>query len=81
MLITVRYYAILRDMTGVTVEEMTVPHDCHGDELINHIVERHPGVAEFAPFLRLANDREYISAATTLTEKETISVIPPVSGG
>ncbi len=81
MFIIVRYYAMLRDVTDQNVEEMEVPQNCNGSGLIEAIIDRYPEVAEFAPYLRLATDTEYISRDAILTEGSEISIIPPVSGG
>jgi molybdopterin converting factor subunit 1 len=81
MTITVRYYAVLRDLTGQNVETIEVPQDCDAGVLLERIVKRHPEVARFASFLRLATETEYISTDTVLTGSGEISVIPPVSGG
>ena len=81
MVISVRYYAMLRDITSKSVENFDVRQDCNGTALIERIIDRYPSVAEYAPFLRLATDEEYISLDTILTDKSEISLIPPVSGG
>jgi len=81
MLVTVRYYAMLRDITGRSTEEIDVPQNSDGAALIKSVIDRYPRIAEYARFLRLATDMEYISETTTLTDGDEISLIPPVSGG
>ena len=81
MTVTVRYYAVLRDLTGRNVEDFEIPLNSSGQVLIERVVDRYPAVADYAPFLRLATTKEYISKSTLLADDGEISLIPPVSGG
>lgn len=81
MLVTVRYYAMLKEITGISKESFDLPDGCDGSHLLSCITDRHIGVSEYVPFLRLATDEEYIMSSTILKEGVVISVIPPVSGG
>jgi len=71
----------MKDLTAKTVETFELPEGSTGAAVLDLIVKRHPSIAEFVPFLRLATEEAYISASTTLIHGSEISIIPPVSGG
>ena len=81
MAITVFYYAVIREVTGVSEESIELADGSNGLTLLAKIVERHPGIAPFVPVLRLATEWSYIKSTDEIESDSTIFLIPPVSGG
>lgn len=81
MKITVRYFAIIRERTGMNHEAIELPTGATVDALFEAIVELHPTVSELKPILRFAVNQQFASAETALTEGDEVVFIPPVSGG
>ncbi len=81
MAITVFYYAVIREVTGVSEESIELADGSNGLTLLAKIVERHPGIAPFVPTLRLATETSYIKSTDEIESDSTIFLIPPVSGG
>ena len=81
MTITVIYHAMLKELSGMTSEEYVLPEEADGHHLIAAVGDRHAEMGDFLSFIRLANDTAYISERSKLIDGETISLIPPVSGG
>jgi len=81
MTLTVEYYAILKDATGLSTEVFEAPEGCTGTDLLELVRERHPNCAELMASVRIANAESYISNETVLESDSTLLLIPPVSGG
>ncbi|GMQ80973.1 MAG: molybdopterin converting factor subunit 1 [Rhodothermia bacterium] len=81
MTLTVEYYAILKDVTGLSSESFEVPDGCTGSTLLVAVSERYPKHAGLVASVRIANSESYISNESTLEPDSTVLLIPPVSGG
>jgi molybdopterin synthase catalytic subunit len=81
MKITVRYFAIIRERTGLNQQVVDLPPEGDIDDLFAVIVGLHPSVAELKPILRFAVNQQFVTAGTVLNENDEVVLIPPVSGG
>ena len=81
MTVTVRYYAVLREITGTGVESLQIPDGSDGHTLLRFIAEKHEKLGPYLSSIRLAGETEFIENKSVLEPDKVISLIPPVSGG
>ena len=82
MTVTVRLFAILRERAGSDSIEIELPEPATVDDAfeclaavpaLTELIERMP--------LRMAVNREYATATTSIAPGDELAVIPPISGG
>ena len=77
----IKLFSITRDIVGANeialefAEQMTVA------ELLEHLCRNYPKLLEWKRYLRVAVNREYVSAQHILSANDEVAIIPPVSGG
>ncbi len=81
----VRYFAWLRQRTGVAEEEIELPEGVRtvGD-LARHLAERHPRFGEVLAAggaVRFAVNHEYADPDTPVRPGDEVAFFPPVTGG
>jgi sulfur-carrier protein len=81
----VRYFAWVRERTGVAEEELDLPADVGSvADLIAHLSQRDEGyAAAFAEpaVIRAALDREHVDHTTALAGAREVAFFPPMTGG
>lgn len=81
----VSYFSWLRGKTGVAAEALELPGACRTvDDLIGHLCERHPALAEIAGAqgsLRYTVNRRYVEKSHELAPTDEVGFFPPVTGG
>ena len=81
----IRYFAWLRQRTGCTEEEITLPEEIRTlSALKQWLAERHPrfGEALAAPgVVRCAVNQEYVVGDVALAPDDEVAFFPPVTGG
>ena len=82
MVVTVRLFAMLREQAGRGSLEMELADGATVREALDAIGERH-GLDELIARMPVvtAVNREYVGAASRLSEGDELALIPPVSGG
>ena len=81
MTITVEYYAILKEISGLSSELFELPTGCTGISLLAAVGERHQKLARLMSSVRIANSAAYLSNDSKIEPDSTLLLIPPVSGG
>ncbi len=81
MLITVKYFAILRELTGKSEERIELAEGCDVTCLFERLEREHPSLKGLLPRLSIAVDRQYASRTTLLKEGAEVALLPPVAGG
>lgn len=81
MHVTVRYFALVREITGRRTEEREVPEGASVGTLIEQIVADHPPVERLRRASMLMVNQEYVQPDHVLAEGDEVALIPPVSGG
>jgi MoaE-MoaD fusion protein len=81
MKIPVRFFAVAKELTGEDAVVLDLPEGLTSNGLLDLLVDRYPLMEPWKPYLRIAVNREYSAAGTTLREGDEAAVIPPVSGG
>jgi molybdopterin converting factor subunit 1 len=82
MTVTVRLFAILRERAGRDSVEIELPEGATVSDAFERLAAA-PGLRELVERmpLRMAVNREYASAGTTIAAGDELAVIPPISGG
>lgn len=81
MIVTIRYFAIIREIVGRTEESREVPAGTTVAELIAIIEAEAPRLARVGKSAMLMVNQEYVEAGFELHEGDEFVMIPPVSGG
>lgn len=79
--ITVKLFAIARDLAGTDTIAVRVPITAQAGSVLDVIVEKYPQLNEWKHHLRIAVNCEYVSLHQTLHHGDEVALIPPVSGG
>ena len=80
-MISVHYYAILKDLCGCATDEFDVSDSCDGHELLELVGKRHVNARPILSYVRLATNDAYLSDDYIFEKGSTVLLIPPVSGG
>ena len=81
MVITVRYFAAHRDITGRGEEQVELTAGATVAALWELLVDRYPRLAGYHGKLLYAVNEEFSTLATELRDGDEVAFIPPVSGG
>lgn len=79
--VTIRYFAIARELCGHSVEEREISEGTTAGELLEALQEQCPPLARLGRALLLMVNRRYVSPDHVLQSGDEVAVIPPVSGG
>ena len=81
MLVTVRLFARLREITGQAELTRDVPRDSDARALWDDVVREYPGLAPYGASISCAVNEEYAKFTTPLKDGDEVAFMPPVSGG
>ena len=81
MIVTIRYFAIIREIVGRTEESRDVPAGTTVAELIAILEAEAPRLARVGKSAMSMVNQEYVEAGFKLHEGDEFVMIPPVSGG
>jgi len=77
MRIQVRFFAGLRERTGISEREMTVPENTTVAQVWSMLVEKEP----LSDNVLAAKNMEYVGFDSELAEGDEVAFFPPVTGG
>ncbi len=81
MLVTIRYFAIIREIVGRSQESREIPVGSTVSDLITSLEIEAPRLESVRKSAMLMVNQEYVDAAYVLHEGDEFVMIPPVSGG
>jgi molybdopterin converting factor subunit 1 len=81
MKVTVKFFAIARDLTGTEKTILTFPTSLPAFSVLEQLLVKYPQLKEWENHLRVAVNCEYVSLEHVLHDGDEVAVIPPVSGG
>jgi molybdopterin converting factor subunit 1 len=81
MVVSIRYFAGHRDITGRSAEQIALPEGATVGGLWEALVARYPRLGGYRGRLLYAVNQEYATPDTPLRDGDEVSFIPPVSGG
>lgn len=79
--VTVRYFAILRELLGKTEDTIQVPAGTTTGAMYAIVTRDYPRLARLERSIMLMVNQEYVRAEQTLADGDELAFIPPVSGG
>jgi molybdopterin converting factor subunit 1 len=80
MEITVLAFGIAKDIFGASKIKVELPEYAHTHDLKSSLEEKYPKLKQLASYMVAVNN-EYAEDAFTITERDEVAIIPPVSGG
>ena len=81
MKITVRFFAMSRELTGIDQIELEIKDTATVKDVIHVMWEKYPKLEKLKNSLRYAVDDEYADDEYELHPGQELCFIPPVSGG
>ncbi len=81
MKITIKYFAILRQLTGKGEEEWELPEGATVATLQSQLQERYETLQGRMDRVALAVNHSYATTATNLNDGDEVALLPPVGGG
>ena len=81
MQIRVLLFGILKDLTGRSSEELSVPDRATAGDVLGHYQERLAGKRELLASVAISVNQEYSAADRKLSPGDEVGLLPPVSGG
>ena len=81
MLITLRLFARLRELSGKSELHIDVPDGADARMLWNELADQYPALTPYGGSVSCAVNEEYARLTTRLKEGDEVAFLPPVSGG
>lgn len=81
MRVRVLFFGVLKDLTGRSSEDLTVPEQATAADVIEHYQERLAGLRGMAHSIAISINQEYSAIDSPLHAGDEIALLPPVSGG
>jgi len=81
MVVTMRLYAMLRELAGADGCALSLAEGASGRQAADALAARFPRLAPLLPYARLAVNLEYQPWDALIRDGDELSVVPPVSGG
>ena len=75
------YFAVLRDITGKSEAELTLPEGTRAGEVWNSVRAEYDQLAAYEPAPLIAVNESYARADAILRDGDHLAFIPPVAGG
>lgn len=80
MKVTVKFFALGRELVGDNSLNIELENGNSVQSLIDVLKRQHPKLGELKSFL-VAVNMEYADSQTSLKDGDEVAIIPPVSGG
>ena len=81
MRVKVLFFGVLKDIVGLSAEELELAPGGQLRLVFEHYAERFPRLREMAASIVLARNREFAPLTSVLADGDEIALLPPVSGG
>ena len=79
--IRVLYFASVREATAKSEEELEIPANTTCKQLLTFLSKTSPTLTSLLNDLSTAVNEEYVVGETVLQQRDTVAVMPPISGG
>jgi molybdopterin converting factor subunit 1 len=81
MRVTVRLFARLRDIAGLSELARELPDGSTAADVWRGLVEQFPAMAGYDTSISTAVNADYAKMTTVLSDNDEVAFLPPVSGG
>jgi molybdopterin converting factor subunit 1 len=81
--ITIRllYFASVREATSKSEEQIQIPANTTCAQLLVRLSTSYPSLLSMMADLSTAVNEKYVDTNTVLKDRDTVAVMPPISGG
>jgi MoaE-MoaD fusion protein len=77
----VLFFGILKEVVGVSAEDIDLPEGANLAGVFAYYAERQPRLRELAHSIVAARNREFADLSTAVSDGDELAFLPPVSGG
>ncbi|HLI82921.1 MAG TPA: molybdenum cofactor biosynthesis protein MoaE [Bryobacteraceae bacterium] len=77
----VLFFGMLKEVVGISAEDLDLPEGANLASVFAHYAERQPRLRELAPSIVAARNREFADLSTPISDGDELAFLPPVSGG
>ncbi|MBS1826385.1 MAG: molybdenum cofactor biosynthesis protein MoaE [Acidobacteria bacterium] len=81
MRVQVLFFGLLKDVTGLTREDLEVSPGSSLQAIFDQYAERFPRMRGLSPSIVIAHNRQFAGRDTAVNDGDEIAFLPPVSGG
>lgn len=81
MKMTIKLFAILREISGQDEIHLEVPQEISCGEILSHVREKMPRLIPLLERCLIAVNGRYADQEAYLTSGDEVAILPPVSGG
>ncbi len=81
MIVTLRFFSVLRESFGSAIAEVELEDGTTGSELIELLAHNNEDVNRLKGVVRLAVNDDYVELTEALKEGDEVALLTPVSGG
>lgn len=81
MRVTVRYFAVVREVLGQDHEEHELPEGTTVGQFLDNLITRQPILEGLRRSMLVMVNRRYAKPDQLLSDGDEVALIPPVSGG
>jgi molybdopterin converting factor subunit 1 len=81
MLVTLRMFARLREISGNAELQIVRPEGSDAGSLWKDLTQQYPELGPYTGSISCAINQEYAKLSTALRDGDEIAFLPPVSGG
>jgi len=81
MRVRVRFFGVLKDIAGKSVDELDLPDESVARDVLRHYESRFPALQNLIPSLAVAVNQQYVRPDVLLNSNDEVALLPPVSGG
>ena len=79
--VDVRYFAIIREIVGLSAERREVPEGATAGDIFTQLIRENPRLERMRPVTMLMVNKAYVTHEHELHDGDELALIPPVSGG
>jgi MoaE-MoaD fusion protein len=79
--VDVRYFAIIREILGLSAERREVPEGATAGDVFTQLIRENPRLERMRPVTMLMVNKAYVTPERVLHDGDELALIPPVSGG
>ena len=81
MNVDIRYFAVIREIVGLTAERREVPEGTTAGDVFTQLIGENPRLERMRPVTMLMVNKAYVTHDHELYDGDELALIPPVSGG
>ena len=81
MKVTVKYFAVCRQMLNRDEEDMELPEGAILQDLLDRLKDEKPEISGLFETMQMSVNWQYADYETKLSDNDEVALIPPVTGG